>query len=140
MTAFVHTLAFTHYSLRCLQWNRFIESNAKSLSNSGMQERLVCARIRSIRGTRLLPPDIEREFVCTGRPSASELILTCHSVMAYARSSSVSSLLLPVRSFKDLLTSLPLSKSSSCRDSPNPLLQSIRKAAYSVDYMQIQST
>lgn len=45
-----------------------------------------CERIRSIRGTRLLPPDIEREFTSTRRPSASELILTCHSVMAYARS------------------------------------------------------
>lgn len=94
-TAFVRALAFARCSSRCLQWDWFTRPNAKSLSNSGMRERLVCTRIRSIRGTRLLPPDIEREFACMG-PSASELILTCHSVMAYARSLFVSSLSLPV--------------------------------------------
>jgi len=110
------------------QTERFAWPNTASLSNSRV--RLVCERIRSIRGTRLLPPDIEREFTSTRRPSASELILTCHSVMAYARSPCLPS---RFRSNLSQASQPSPSKSPSRHHPPNPPLQSIRKAAYSVD-------
>lgn len=94
-------------------------------------ERLVCTRIRSICGTRLLPPDIEREFTCTRRPS-SELILTCHSVTVYARSQCVFSLPLPIRPSK--ASNLPRSSLPS-----ETLFNLAGKQLIPSIYMQIQS-
>lgn len=98
---------FTHRLLSLFifamsQTERFAGPNTTSLSLEFQSASGLPEQIRSIRGTRLLPPDIEREFTSTRRPSASELILTCHSVMAHARS--MSSLLLPVRPFAGFLT------------------------------------
>lgn len=106
----------------------------RSLSNSGMRERLVCARIWSIRGTRLLPPDIEREYARTTIGVRVNIDLS----LGYGLRS-ISARIFPLASgsaFGGLLTGLLLLlllKSSPCRNSPNPLRQSIRKAAYSVD-------
>jgi len=95
--SFIHALAFI--VIRCNLKRNDLPGRIPNPPWIPASERLVCARIRSIRGTRLLPPDIEREFTCTGRPS-SELILTCHSVKAYIRSQCVFSLPLPIRPSK----------------------------------------
>lgn len=132
---FAQSIVIIHIAMS--QTERFIGLNTTSLTNSRV--RLVCEQIRSIRGTRLLPPDIEREFTSTRRPSASELILTCHSVMAYAQSPLHVFLLASGSTFRRLSNPLPpsLLRATTLRIllsnlSGKQLIPSI--------YMQIRST